>query len=215
MSIEKHIVIKHLQKEIDFLKQIQKVPKKKSQPFLSNNDGIVVSLGPTILTKEATQGFYETLCQAWFESSSKLWNFTINPDPKKPSRSLNSKFDKQEYFGKIKDSLLKKRIGDFVSQLINSKKLHGVVEEAVLYWEYGDKSGKFHCNCTMKINPVVDDKTHYFIRNTMGDYFGGERSVYFKDGRKFKSQDIYNCKDAGFMAKLGHKPLHLCRLKNI
>lgn len=176
----KHIVIKHLQKEIDFLKNIQIVPKKKSQPFLSGNDGVVVSLGPTTLTKEATQGFYETLCQAWFESSSKLWNFTINPDPKKPSRMLNSKFDKQEYFGKIKDSLLKKRIGDFVTSLINSKKLHGVVEEAVLYWEYGEKSGKFHCNCTLKINPVVDDKTHFFYREHYGGLFWWRKVCLFQ-----------------------------------
>lgn len=57
-------------------------------------------------------------------------------------------------------------------------------------------------------------KLIFFIGNTMGDYFGGERSVYFKDGRKFNSADIYNNKDAGFMAKLGHKPLYLTK-KNI
>jgi len=210
MSIEKHIVINHLQNEIDFLKSTKKPLENNllAKKLHSNNGTIVIPLGPTIVTKEETQRYYETLCQTWFESKSKLWNFTINPDPKKTSGP------QCETFGKLKDSLIRKRISDHVKLFFNRKKLHDVVEEAVLYWEYGDKTGKFHCNCTIKVNPKTDDKVRFVIEHEFQDTYGSNRAIYFKDGRKFNSADIYNCKDAGFMAKMGSKPLYLTR-KNL
>ena len=187
-----------------FVENITK-PKVKQLGLVSTSKMVDI-LGPTIVTKVATQAFYETLCTSWYESGSKLWNFTINPDPKKCS-CIQSKGC--EYFGKLKDSLIKKRISEYITTFFNSKKMHGVVREAVLYWEYGNKSGKFHCNCTILVNSDTDDKTRFLIEHHFEDYFGNNRAVYFKDGRKFKSEDIYNCKDAGFMAKCGHKPLYL------
>lgn len=180
--------------------------------------GIVDYLGPTMPSEvelqdlpklqngtPSIQKFYEELCQRWFDSSNnKLWNFTINPDPKMPS-SPNDK----KTWGKIKDSLIKKRISDLLTKVFNRKCIRDYIKEVVLYWEYGDKSGKFHCNCTLLIEPNVDDKIHFYIKHTLEEHFGSHKAVFFKDGRKFKSADFYNCKDAGFMHSLNFKPLWL------
>jgi len=155
------------------------------------------------------QNFYEDLCKRWFEKSSfALWNFTINPDPRLVSGSDNKSW------GKIKDSVIQRRISDQLIRFFNKKSIRDFIEEVVVYWEYGDKSGKFHCNCTMLMRPTCDAKHRWFIQHFLESTFGSQRAVFFKDGRKFKSPDVYNCKDASFMHNLNFKPLWLTHKLN-
>ena len=151
-------------------------------------------------------------CQAYFDSllkcifdkpGSKQWNFTINPNPKtiappgyKPFSSLTDKQIFNHFRQNIKSLILHKGILPFV-------------REYLIFFEYGDKNGKPHCNLVLHLDPDTPDKHRFFILQRLKIYGTSSHTINFKNQKEtFKSQDIYNQKDVSYMLSLCIKPVY-------
>jgi hypothetical protein len=150
----------------------------------------------------AQQQFYEALSNSWWNSKSKLWNYTINVDPSARRRngvwrSFTWKQMRTDFINTIKDTL-------FCSYIILD------LEEFAIFFEIGEKNHKFHCNLCIKIDDRADDRTAYLIREKlMNEYGQNGYSVNFKNHKEvFKQPDIYNMKDASYMTHIGYPPAH-------
>lgn len=140
------------------------------------------------------QKFYETLADEWYQNKNvKLWNFTINPDPRKMDPKWSNK--------SIENWMTKEINGVFC----RNKYIRELILEYVIFYEIGDKNGKFHCNVTTKFSGEAEDRMQHIIKDKINTKFGS-RSLNIKDQHTFKSPDVYNNKDASFMTKMGHRP---------
>jgi len=198
-DMKKYIVIHNLNKEI-----------LNPEPIIKNNKPITGrdSKSPWSLLSpqklDMAQEYYDNKSKEWWEGNSRLWNFTINPDLSKlkPDQRNNNS---------VKNYLWKN-----IKKIISHKLISFVIEECIIYWEWGTKSGKFHCNICMKIDPDEDVRTSNYLLDKFESLDRRSRQG-FKDQRKlFKREDIYNCKDAAYMTKMGHPPIHLVnKIKNL
>lgn len=152
-------------------------------------------LSPQKLDK--VQEYYDNKSTEWWEGKSLLWNFTLNPDLSKLPPDQRNNISVKRYLWKS------------IKKIISNKLISYLIEECIVFWEWGTKNNKFHCNICMKIDPKEDPRTSNYLIDKFSQ-IDRRAPQGFKDQRKlFKKEDIYNMKDAGYMARMGHPPRHL------
>jgi len=140
------------------------------------------------------QKFYETLADEWYQNKNvKLWNFTINPDPKKMDPKWSNK--------SIENWMTK----EINSVFCRNKYIRELILEYVIFYEIGDQKGKFHCNVTTKFRGESEDRMQHILKDKINTKFG-KRSLNIKEQHKMERPDVYNNKDASYMTKMGHRP---------
>lgn len=152
-------------------------------------------LSPQKLDK--CQEYFDNKSKEWWEGDSLLWNFTLNPDLSKLKPDQRNNISVKRY------------LWSTIKKIISHKLISYLIEECIIFWEWGTKNNKFHCNICMKIDPKEDPRTSNYLIDKFSQIDRRAREG-FKDQRKlFKREDIYNMKDAGYMARMGHPPKHL------
>ncbi len=183
-----------IQKYIEIKKKplvIQQMIQEKN-PYVDRRYSPLVLMPPPKV--EQVQKFYETLADEWYQNKNvKLWNFTINPDPRKMDKKWSNK-----------------SIENWMTKEINSifcrnKYIRELILEYVIFYEIGDQKGKFHCNVTTKFRGESEDRMQHILKDKINSKFG-HRSLNIKEQHKFERPDVYNNKDASFMTKMGHRP---------
>lgn len=140
------------------------------------------------------QKYYESLSEEWYKLPDvKLWNWTINPDPKKIDKKWSNK--------QIENFLVEEVANTFCS----NKLIRSCLLEYVMYFEIGEKNGKFHVNVCTKWKADTEDRITHIIKDKMTTKFGG-KGLNLKNQKRMPEYDHYNCKDAGYMSAVGHKP---------
>lgn len=183
-EIKKYIEIK--KKPLEMSKTVQPL-----NPMRDRRQKALVLMPPPKVGN--VQKFYESLADQWYQDTDcKLWNFTINPDPRKMERKWSNK---------TIENWLTKEIN---SVFCRNKYIRGFIHEYVIFWEIGEK-GKFHCNVTTKFSSDTEDRLQHVIKDKIYTKFG-KNSLNIKDQKIFKSADRYNNKDAAYMTNVGHKP---------
>lgn len=154
---------------------------------------------------KSIQEYHDNLSTIWFDGQSALWNYTINPAPSMTCGTNMS-------WGKIKPLSARNKIVKVIKNIFTRYKNKQLLmlEEIALYFEFGDKKGKFHCNLCTKWHPTVSTATRWGILNHLREEFGNNQySVIVKDHREcMKRPDSYNMKDAAVMDGLGFGPKH-------
>ncbi len=187
-EIQKYIEMK--KKPLDFQKTIQPLNQIVDRRYKS-----LVLMPPPKVDK--VQEFYESLADKWYQNKQvKLWNFTINPDPRKiPDKKWSNK-----------------RIENWMTKEINSvfcrnKYIRELILEYVIFYELGEKNGKFHCNVTTKFCIETEDRMQHILKDKITTKFGkGGYSLNIKNQHNMERPDTYNNKDASYMTKMGHRP---------
>lgn len=194
-DMKKYIVIVNLNKDI--LANTTVIEKNQiDKPDIGSDNKCPWSLlSPQKL--DTCQRFYEDKSEEWYNSKSNLWNFTVNPDLMKLPPAQRNNLSVKRYLWK------------HVKKIVKSPLISFAIEEIIIYWEWGEKNGKLHCNICMKIDPKEDPRCVNYLLDkfTVLDRF--VRNGFKDHKKKFKRPDIYNMKDAQFMTKLGHPPIHL------
>jgi hypothetical protein len=183
-----------IQKYIEMKKkplEINKIVQPMNQIVDRRYKPLVLMPPPKV---DKVQLFYETMAEQWYQNKSvKLWNFTINPDPRKMDKKWSNK--------QIENWLTK----EINNVFCRNKYIRELILEYVIFFEIGDQKGKFHCNVTTKFRGESEDRMLHIIKDKINTKFGS-RSLNIKDQHTFKSPDVYNNKDASFMTKMGHRP---------
>ena len=145
---------------------------------------------------ENVQRFYETLADEWYQNKNvKLWNFTINPDPKKMDPKWSNK--------SIENWMTK----EINSVFCRNKYIRELILEYVIFYEIGEKNGKFHCNVTSKFSNKTEDRVQHILKDKITSKFGKRGfSLNIKNQHIMQRPDVYNNKDASYMTKMGHRP---------
>ena len=164
------------------------------------------------------QKYFDALLWCYYnEPGTKQWNYTINPDPRKcPQKDHTYKtfgiYTDKQTFNHFKRSIK--------NEVIINKKIMPYIKEYLLFFEYGEKNGKPHCNLVLLMEPETPDAIRFYIKNRLMIYGTSNHTIDHKDQKKtFKKPDIYNQKDAAFMSTLGFKPVYRvnknCNSRNI
>ncbi len=150
------------------------------------------------------QEYYDNLSTVWFNTDSLLWNFTINPDPKITCNSKGTAYKKATPVQAR--TFLHAQIVQILSRFRCKQLIH--LEGFVIYYEFGEKNGRFHANLTTKWSPRVDSSMKWYVRTELQKKFGTSHfAVDLKDhSGTMKRPDSYNPKDARVMASYGYKP---------
>lgn len=161
-----------------------------------------------------------TKCQKYFDSlmsdyynqtGTHQWNYTISPNPKQTAFASSPKTYGQltdlQLFSHFKRNILK--------EIILRKTILPYIREYSIFYEYGDKNGKPHCNLVLLMEPNTPDKHHYYILNRLKIYGISTHAVQFKNQKNtFKSPDIYNQKDVSYMLTLNIRPTYRVNKQN-
>lgn len=154
----------------------------------------LVQLSPK---KRDIQNFYDSLSKEWFDGNDHLWNFTLNPDLRKVTVGQKKN---------PSDATVKQFLKKYIIKVLNNKNIRFAIKETVVYWEWGEKNNKFHCNVCIRADSKEDSRCYKYVLDKFKTI---DFTCKFKDQRTFKLPDSYNCKDAAFMSKMGHAPLHV------
>lgn len=161
---------------------------------------------------KCSQAYFDSLLKIYFNApGSKQWNFTINPNPKviappgyKPYSALTDK----QMFNHFKQNIKK--------DIILNKGILPFIREYIIFFEYGDKNGKPHCNLVLYLEPETPDKHKFYILQRLKIYGTSTHTINFKNQKEtFKSQDIYNQKDVSYMLSLSIKPIYAVNKYNL
>ena len=189
-------------------KQIQKIPTDIMNMIIIKKEGtrnsqnkcvsrdkrhksLVLMPPPKVGT---VQRYYETISKEWYKLPDvKLWNWTINPDPKKLDKKWSNK--------QIENFLTEEIAHTFCS----NKFIRSHLLEYILFYEIGEKNGKFHVNVCTKFKGSTEDKLTHIIKDKMQRKFGN-KALNLKNQKKMPEYDHYNNKDAAYMSAVGHKP---------
>ena len=185
VEIQKYIEMK--KKPLDFTKTIQPM-----NPIVDRRQKSLVLMPPPKVAN--VQKFYESLAETWFEDKSvRLWNFTINPDPRKMDKKWSNK--------KTENWITK----EVNSTLCRNKYIRSHILEYVIFYEIGEKNGKFHCNVCTKFRGDTEERLLHVLKDKIYTKFG-KLSLNIKDQHTFNGADVYNNKDAAYMTHIGHRP---------
>lgn len=189
-------------------KQIQQIPKDIMNMILVKKEGTGNSQNRCVSRDKrhkslvlmpppkvgSVQKYYEQLSKEWYNQDNvKLWNWTVNPDPKKLDKKWSNK--------QIENFLTEEIATTFCS----NKFIREHLLEYVLYFEIGEKNGKFHVNVCTKFRGNTEDRLTHIIKDKMQRKFGN-KALNLKDQKKMPEYDHYNNKDAAWMSHVGHKP---------
>lgn len=196
----KYVTLRKLHTELtnckDVLKDLAFDPNPTETKKNKQLRDSVISLIQLSPQKRDINKFYDDLSASWYESNSHLWNYTFNPDLGKVTTK------KRGYYP---DLLVKRYCRKLILSIVNSKNISFAIEEVVIYWEWGDKNKKFHCNICIRADIGEDARYQHFIT----DKLRSKGQCVLKDQKKMPKYDYYNIKDAAFMSKCGHPPIHL------
>ena len=185
LEIKNYIEMK--KKPLEMTKIVQPL-----NPMLDRRQKSLVLMPPPKV--DNVQKFYETMSEEWYlDKTVKLWNFTINPDPKKYEKKWSNK--------SIENWMTK----EINSVFCRNKYIRGMILEYVIFYELGEKNGKFHCNVTTKFRGDTEDRIQHILKDKIHTKFG-IKSLNIKEQHKMPRCDSYNNKDASFMTKMGHRP---------
>lgn len=150
------------------------------------------------------QKYFDSLLDCYYKQlGTKQWNYTINPNPRGMANNIKtySQLTDKQLFSHYKKNIK--------SDIILNKAIMPYIREYLIFFEYGDKNGKPHCNLVLLMEPETPDKIKFFISNRLKIYGTSNYTINFKDQKQtFKSPDIYNQKDVSFMYSLGIKPIY-------
>lgn len=186
---------------LTYLKLNKQITRSKRPP---SRQALVLTTHPPA---DTVQKHYEQIASSWFNSTNHIWNWTINPNPRQTVNT--SGYPKT--ISKLTNKQLYRYITREVKSLFSSKITFMTnVIEIILFFEYGDKNGKFHCNLCTLWNKDTDYKIQHYITDQLKNIFGNSNyAIKYTDHKKhFKKEDSYNNKDASFMSTCGYKPKH-------
>jgi len=166
----------------------------------------LVALVPTspFSDPKRIQSFFDEQSIEWFESDSLLWNYTINPDGKIICCSQGIPY-KRASPGQCR-TFIHAQIVHILTRFKCKELLH--LRGFVIYYEFGDRNGRFHANLTTCWDPLVSTSMKWYIKTELQKKFGKSSfSIDLKDHReKMERPDSYNPKDCGVMSSYGYKP---------
>lgn len=184
-EIQKYIEMK--KKPLEMTKIVQPM-----NPIVDRRQKALVLMPPPKVAN--VQKFYESLAEEWYnDKSCRLWNFTINPDPRKMEKKWSNK--------SIENWLTK----EVNSTFCRNKYIRSHILEYVIFYEIGEKNGKFHCNICTKFKKETEERLLHVIKDKIYTKFG-KQSLNIKDQHIFDKPDVYNNKDAAYMTHIGHRP---------
>jgi len=193
---KKHIVIPKIIQQLNQISEKSIICKNKTLRLINPGKGDSrLFFSPTIDKKvESYTQEYQAILNKWWDSNSKLWNITINPDYKAKTHVCAARWGDlniKQTFSKLRKVILK---------TLNTAIYASYIKSFIIFYELGDKNGKPHCNLCINSFPDTPDKVQHIILDTLKKHVGRTKfSTNLKDQRKLSEPDYYNSKDASFM----------------